>query len=89
MSKNNVHIDRLEIRMKGISPEAARASANGLGSEVLESLGAIANQNGSKRGARIGKIDAGHLNVNSTTGSAGLRQRIAQQVANSVRSRMK
>lgn len=87
MSRNNVHIDRLEIRMKGISPEAARASASGLGGEVLESLGSIAN--GSKRGARIGKIDAGNLKVDGTTGSAELRQRIAQQVANSVRSRMK
>jgi hypothetical protein len=87
MSRNNVHIDRLEIRMKGISPEAARAAANGLGSEVLESLGSIAN--GSKHGARIGRVDAGNLKVDSGSGSAGLRQQIAQRVANSVQSRMK
>ncbi len=87
MNKKNVHIDRLEIRMKGISPEAARASANGLGGEVLERLGSIAN--GSKRGGRIGRVDAGHLKVDGTTGPTELRQRMARRVVRSIRSKLK
>lgn len=89
MSTRNVHIDRLEIRMKGISPEAARASASGLGSEVLEGLGSIANANQSKRDTRIGKVDAGNLKVDGATGPTELRRRMAEQVVRSIQAKIK
>jgi len=33
-----LHIDRLNIKLKGVSPEIARAAASGLGAEIMKHL---------------------------------------------------
>ena len=38
MSKRNVHIENLQIRLRGISPETARTAVGDLGHEILDQL---------------------------------------------------
>lgn len=39
MAKATIQIDRLTVRMKGVSPAVGRASVSGLGEALLEELG--------------------------------------------------
>lgn len=87
MTKRNIHIDRLQIRMRGISAETARAIGGDLGHELLSQLtasGALANRSG-----RIAEIDAGTTQVNSVTRPADLRRQIAKQVTGSIKRTVK
>ena len=38
MSKRNIHIENLQIRLRGIAPETARTAVGGLGHELLGQL---------------------------------------------------
>ena len=81
MSKRDIHIERLQIRMRGIDARRARAAVSDLGHELLSQLGAF---DGMKGNVRITKVDAGTAQVGSETGAGELRQRIAKQIAGSL-----
>ena len=81
MTKRNIHIERLQIRTRGISAETARAIAGDLGHELLRQL-ATHDTQGNRRVARI---DAGTSQVNPATKPADLRSQIAKQVARSIK----
>ena len=38
MSKRNIHIENLQIRLRGVSPEIARTAVGNLGHELLDQL---------------------------------------------------
>lgn len=78
MSRTNIKIDRLRIRLKGISPETAQAAVAGLGQELLERLATLPP---TKRARRLSEIDAGTLPAANTDRSADLRQTIAGKIA--------
>ena len=83
MTKRNIHIERLQIRTRGISAETAREIAGELGHEILNQLttgGALAGRN-----RRIAEIDAGTTQVNPTTRPGDLRRQIAKQVAGAIK----
>lgn len=86
MTRTHLNIERLRIRVRGASPEAAQAAANGLGPELLDRLLPYLT---------IGTtpIDSGarlDLGVRPAAGSdaASLRAAIADAVASGVRSRL-
>ena len=81
MIKRNIHIDRLQIRTRGISPETARAIAGDLGHELLHQL----STQDTHSNHRIVRIDAGTTQVNPATKPADLRTQIAKQVAGSIK----
>jgi hypothetical protein len=94
VSKQNIKIERLEIRLKGVSAERARAAVSGLGSELMEQLGAeqkFGRQSGGGRSIKIARIDAG------TTGASGaserspaeLRRLIVRRIAASIGDKFK
>ncbi|MGZ8844566.1 MAG: hypothetical protein ACXW18_12945 [Pyrinomonadaceae bacterium] len=88
MSKRSIEIDRLELRLKGISPEAARAAADGLGQELLQRLASLPDA-GTKKGVhRIGEIDSGALKLSNGTSSGELRNAIAQKISGSIQSKL-
>ena len=87
MTKRNIHIDRLQIRTRGISAETARALAGDLGHEILAQLTSSGTIDHTNR--RIAKIDAGTTQVNSTARPADLRSQIAKQVAASIKGTAK
>ena len=86
MTKHNIHIERLQIRMRGISPETARAITGDLGQEILNQLTYGPRNHGTRR---IADVDAGTAQVNSATKPADLRTQLAKQVAGSIKSAKK
>ena len=82
----SVKVDRLEIRLKGISPEVARSSAAGLGNEVLGQLSERPGQLPKGPAKTIGRIDSGTLETAQGTCSSDLRRVIAARVVKSITS---
>ena len=87
VTKQNIHIERLQIRTRGISAETARALAGDLGHEILDQLTTSEGLNHSNH--RIARIYAGTTQVDSTTKPADLRNQIAKQLAGSIKGRVK
>ena len=77
----SVKVDRLEIRLKGISPEVARSAAAGLGTEVL---GQLSKRSGPLRREPARTIDLGTLGTVRGMGSSDLRRAIAARVVRSI-----
>ncbi len=89
MNNTSIEIDRLEIRLKGVSPQAARATITGIGSELVEQL---AKQHDLLEGghtAHIEKRDSGTLRNERNTGPSDLRRMVAARIADAVGSRSK
>ncbi len=85
MSKRNIQIERLEIRMQGVSAEAARAAVGDLGHELLGQLSELRGG----RTVRIGRVDSGAVRVGTGASAGELRTRIAKQVAGSIKGKLK
>jgi len=86
VSKQSIRIERLEIRLKGISPLSARAAVDGLGRELLGQLSRTQAPSEAKSIGRLDELDAVRYQVASETGPADLRGKIAERVAASIRS---
>jgi len=82
VSKRNIHIERLQIRTRGISAETARTIVGDLGHELANELGKL---KGSTRNIRIAQIDVGKTQVRP----GELRSGLAKQIAGSIKSRMR
>ncbi|MFQ5793437.1 MAG: hypothetical protein ACE5JP_00100 [Candidatus Bipolaricaulia bacterium] len=85
----NIKIDRLEIRLKDISPQVARSSVAGLGHELLKQL---AKQHGllrKKHAINISKIDSGAFRTSTGTSAFDLRRMIAGRISESITSKTK
>lgn len=95
MSRRSIQIERLEIRLKGVSPQAARAAAGHLGADVLSQLDdlphLLPHLAGHRRAAgtvNINRLDAGTLRLTGTASAGALRQMIARAVASAIRSKI-
>ena len=87
MSRRSVHVERLEIRLRGVSADEARACAGRLGHTLLEELAGRPDA----RGGDAGAAAAGGL-TRGEEGGAGreeLHRVVARRVAASVRGRLK
>lgn len=82
----SVKVDRLEIRLKGISPEVARSAATGLGNEALGQLSKRSGPSRKESAKTIGRIDLGTLETVRGTDSSDLRRAIAARVVESITS---
>ena len=81
-----VKIDRLNIRIKGVSRQVYRQSMDGLGREVLSHLltsGALSKANGN---ISLRQADCGTLQVSRDATPSGTRTMIARAVARSISS---
>jgi hypothetical protein len=72
VSKRSINIDRLQIRLKGVSPESARAAAGDLGRELMGEL-ATPRHGGERERTASGSPSA-------------LRRTIAARIAAAIRS---
>ena len=87
MSKRSININRLEIRLRGITPQTARAAANDLGHELLGRLSDNPNPSGG-RTIRVDKVDSGVCRLAAGSGPGELRDTIASRIAASVKAKM-
>ena len=89
MNKTNIAIDRLHIRIRGVSPQVARSLANGLGSELIGQLAKQAGLLKAKQLINIEKIDSGTLKTEKGTSPSDLRSAIAGRVTSTIASKIK
>lgn len=85
----SIKIDRLEIRLKGVSPAVIRSTVSGLGDELLKN---VSKEDGlfSQSGAvNIGKIDSGSFQTPGQVSSTDLRKMIIDRITESIISRIK
>ena len=84
MSKTNIKIDRLQVRLKGVSPQSARNAADGLARELADRLAPHAMES-----ANVGDVNAGTSRIASGTGPTELRTQIATKIASSIASKLR
>jgi hypothetical protein len=84
MSNLDLHIERLVLRLRGVSPEVARAAANDLGPALLESLAQHRRLTGSTGTAEIGTLSLGTVTVQGTDSPASLRATVARAITDAM-----
>ncbi len=89
MSKQSIQIERLEIRLKGISPESARAAVSDLGRDLAGRLAWPRNLPGGRRAVRIGRIEAGMFRLPGESAPSELRRVVAQRIAAAIEAKLK
>lgn len=93
MSRRSVNIDRIELRLRGVSPQAARAAAQGLARELLEELGRDGAGEPPRGGGRahlsVERVEARVPSAEAVAPGGGLRATLARRVADAVRARIK
>jgi hypothetical protein len=84
--KVEVNIDRLEIRLKGISAHTAQAAVKQLGSRLLKQLARDETFAKARPGPGIETLDAGTIKLQSgeSKNPSGLRDRIVSGIVKSV-----
>jgi hypothetical protein len=92
VSKQKIKIERLEIRLKGVSAERARAAVANLGSELMHELAAAQTfgRKGDGRSIKIARIDSGTNALSAGEMSpAELRRLIVRRIAASIGDKFK
>ena len=82
----SVKVDRLEIRLKGVSSEVARSAVAGLGNEVLGQLSKQPRASRERLAKTIGRVELGTLRTARGTSSSELRRAVATRIASSITS---
>lgn len=85
MSRRGIEIDRLQIRLQGVTPESARSAVGDLGRELLGRLGRDHGQ-GCERSGNIDHVDAGTVRLTSGVTASELGSTIAGRIAASIDS---
>ncbi len=80
----NIRINRIEVRLRGVSPRLARASAEGLGNEILDQVTRERLFQNEKPGPRISRIDTDALNICMDESPPDLRRMIAGRIVESI-----
>lgn len=88
MSKTNIKIKRLQIRLKGISPQTARAASEGLGQSLAAELGREAGAKAGSASVNVSELKPNTLTAEQGTSAAALRRLIATHIAASVKGKI-
>ena len=88
MSRHEIKIERLAIRLQGGDVSDARKLGVSIGREALQQIAEQINVPRGRRSTRITQIDAGTLRLGSGSQSSTSSAAIAGQIARSVSSRL-
>lgn len=88
MNKKDIRIDRLDIRLRGVS-KVSPDSIEGIGSDLLEKLAKKQEMLKEKRPGRIEKIDSGTLKIGKDASPSDLHRAVATRIADAVGLRYK
>ncbi|HBL11958.1 MAG TPA: hypothetical protein DD379_11215 [Cyanobacteria bacterium UBA11162] len=87
MDKNEISINRLNLRSRGIPPQIARSAIEGLGQDVMHNL---AQQGLVQPGQKIqlGDINLGRLRLSRVGDAQELRREIARVITSAITARI-
>ena len=88
MSRHEITIERLAIRLQGGDASAARKLGAAIGREALQQIAEQVRVPRGRRVTRIAQIDAGTLQLAGDSQSPASRSTIAGQIARSVNSKL-
>src|SRR5258705_1491993 len=86
MTERRVDIDRVEIRLKGVSAESARIAVGGLSRELIGHLSTPRQGPDGPRKGTIDRADSGTVRLASGATPSELRRTIANRIASSINS---
>ncbi len=87
MDKNEISINQIALKNRGISPQVSRAAVDGLGQEVMSNL---AQQGLVKSGQTIqlGDLNLGTLSLKRVGNAKELRREIARMITQEIAARI-
>ncbi len=83
---SRVEVNRLDLRLTGMSPQVARSAVSGLGAHVLEQVAGGASVRRVRGRRRVPDIECGTIRAARGTTPSGLRAIIARAVSEAVLS---
>jgi hypothetical protein len=83
-----IKVGRIEIRLKGISPEVAQSSILRLGDELMRQIAKQYNLIRGKGVINISSVDGGVFQAGRDTTSSDLGQMIASKITSSIASKI-
>lgn len=89
MSKTDIKIKSLRIRLKGISPHTARAASEGLAQSLASELGKEAGTKAGDASVNVDEVKPHALTAERGTSPAALRRLIATHIAASVKEKIR
>ncbi|MGH7901619.1 MAG: hypothetical protein ACRENZ_07765 [Thermodesulfobacteriota bacterium] len=89
MNRTGIKIDRLNLRLRGVSSVVARDLISGLGVELMRRLSDQRDVLKGKRGVKLDNLDTGKLKVNGDKNPTGLRSMTAERIAGAIISKTK
>jgi len=89
MRERRIDIDRLDIRLKGVSPELARAAVGDLGRDLTSQLAAARQDQGDRRTGSLDRAASGTVRLAPGATPSELRRTIAGRIAAVIRSTTK
>ncbi|HEY0545856.1 MAG TPA: hypothetical protein VGC91_10805 [Pyrinomonadaceae bacterium] len=88
MSKTNIKIKSLQIRLKNISPHTARAASEGLAESLAAELSRDAGAKSGGASVNVEEVKPRALTAERGTSPAALRRLIATHIAASVKGKI-
>ena len=88
MSKTDIKIKSLRIRLKNISPHTARAASEGLAGSLAAELGKEAGTKAGGASVNVGEVKPDAQTATRGTSPAALRRLIAEHIAASVKEKI-
>ena len=88
MSKQQISIDRLEIRLRRVAPQTARRAVDGLGHHLLAQL-ASQKLTAENRVIKIARLEPAALQVAAGAGAHELRTAVGDSLTKSIQSKLK
>jgi hypothetical protein len=85
MSKRNIHIDRLQIRLPPKAAGFAREIAGGLGNDILRNLSDTTR--GRSGDLRVDEVSAGPIKSIGRPDAEGIRKQAADRIAAEIAKR--
>lgn len=79
----HVHIDKIAIRVRGLSPEAAQEAVAGLGEEIRRRLIQRAEARPAPPGF-ISSVDVGSVHVDSRSGAGAATRTIGKAITSAI-----
>jgi len=84
MSRRDIRIDRMTVRLRGVSPDVARDLGGAIGRDLIRELSRQTPVAGRRPSGRVDAIDSGRATVAAGSTAADLRGTIVNRIARAV-----